>query len=50
MTFPPFVVKAVGEPASILTKGGLLVSKEFYSHQQSWWIYELKHIKDRRRK
>ena len=38
MTKPPFGLNAVGRPALILTKGGFLVSKDFYSHQHSWWI------------
>jgi hypothetical protein len=32
MTKSPFVLNAVGRPASILTKGDFLVSKDFYSH------------------
>jgi len=29
MTKPPFASSAVGEPATILAKGGFLVSKDF---------------------
>jgi hypothetical protein len=36
---------AVGRPASILTKGDFLVSKDFYSHQQSWWLFFAKATK-----
>jgi len=41
------LVSAVGEPASSLAKGGFLVSKDFYSHQQSWWFICAKASKQR---
>jgi len=33
---------AVGQPASSLAKRSFLASKDFYSHQQSWWLINAK--------
>jgi len=42
MTKPPFAFSTVGEPATILAKGGFLVSKDFYPHRQSRWLFYAK--------
>lgn len=36
---------AVAKPASILAKGGFLLSEGFYSHRQSRWFFTLKRTK-----
>lgn len=36
---------AVAKPASILAKGGILLSEDFYSHRQSRWFFTLKRTK-----
>jgi len=39
MTKPPLLRYAVGKPAFILAKGGFLVSKDFYPHRLSRWLF-----------
>jgi len=37
-TKPPFVFLCGWQTTLILTKGGFLVSKDFYSHRHSRWL------------
>jgi hypothetical protein len=39
MTKPPFAFSAVGEPASILAKGGFFISKNFYFQKHAGFLW-----------